>query len=112
VTFDFEEWLSRILPALLADAPGAAAPRRVIQLVVMDREECAFTYVLEGSEVHVERGIADAFDLGIALPGADLEAFAKNRLDVRRALHAGRLKVTGDESLLLWLADRLARARY
>lgn len=106
---DCEEWLAKVLPALLAK--GGASPQRVIQLVVMDREDCTFTYTVDGPKVEVERGIADRFDLGIAMPAADMEAFAVNRLDVTRALRTGRLKVTGDESLLLWLADRLSRVR-
>ena len=107
---DCEDWLSNVLPTLLSE-PAGTSPQRVIQFVVMDREDCAFTYLVDGAEVTVERGIADRFDLGIALPAADLESFAVNRLDIKRALLAGRLKVTGDESLLLWLAERLSRVR-
>ncbi len=109
---DVEDYLAKVLPALLSDGARTSSGQRVIQMVVVDREECAYTYVIHGSDVRVERGVAELFDLGIALPEADLEAFSQNKLDVARALRSGRLKISGDETLLLWLADRLARARY
>lgn len=104
---DVRAYLGEELPELLAVA-GGIDRAAVVQWVIVDREDCDFAYRFADGVLEVSQDPADDVDLTIAFVSADLAAFSAGTLDVARALRTRRLKITGDESLLAWLAERLA----
>ncbi len=109
LTFDCRDYLETVLPALLqqSDAPRLGK-EVVVQFVVSDRADCDRYYAISDERLQVGAGISDRVDLTLGICAEDLLALGSNSLDVARALRTDRLKVMGDDSLLLWLADRLA----
>jgi ubiquinone biosynthesis protein UbiJ len=103
---DVRRYLETELPALLALA-GDIDRRAVVQWIVVDREDCDLAYRFGEDGLEVSNDLADDVDLTLAFVSADLIAFAQQKLDVARALRSRRLKITGDESLLAWMAERL-----
>lgn len=104
-TFEARNYLERELPALLGRS--RCDKRAVIQWVVIDRQDCDFAYHFGDDGVVVSQEIAGESDLTLAFVSADLRAFSERTLDVARALRTRRLKITGDETLLAWMAERL-----
>jgi hypothetical protein len=107
--FEANIYLSSELPALLGAATTPAVPKSaIIQWVVVDRADCDFVYRISEEGVAVSSEIADDADLTVSFVSADLRDFSEHKLDVARALRTKRLKITGDENLLAWMAERLA----
>lgn len=110
MAFDPEDYLSRILPALInsREAPGPV-PQAVLQFMVSDGPELALHYELGAEDgIRVSRGVSDQQDLTLVFLGSDLEAFSQGTLDFSAALSSQRLKVHGDRDLLTWLASHLS----
>lgn len=104
---DPKGYLLEILPALWAHG-APPRPEVVVQFLVIDRGDCDLIYHFDGAGLHVLGGVADRVDLTLAIRSDDLVAFARQELDVDRALRTRRLKVHGDLSLLPWMAERIA----
>src|SRR5687768_1629441 len=96
--------LSTVLPSLLRRSPGAVAEGVVLQLVVPDHEDCRYFYTFAKDDVLVTKGVSDKVDLTLSLVSEDLARFLDASLDIEHALRTRRMKVMGDESLLLALA--------
>ena len=79
----------------------------VIQMMLVDWQDCDFFYRVTKEGVRVREGIADDGDVALAFISEDLAAFSEGRLDADRALGSQRLKVMGDENILLWMANLL-----
>lgn len=107
--FDPRVYLLERLPALLA---LATTPRlnhpAVIQWIVADVDGCDIAYRVSNEGIEAVAELADEVDLTIAFFSVDLQAFSEQKLDVARALRTRRLKINGDETLLAWMAERLA----
>lgn len=107
--FDCRSYLAVELPdQLRKGARTDAQPIIVIQVLVVDQPSCRFAYRIGPSEVHVSPGVNDEAHLTLAFTSRDLEAFSRGSLDAQDAIRSTRLKVMGDERLLLWLSDRIA----
>lgn len=107
---DCPKFLGTDLPSLLS-RNTAGAPDAVIQVIVVDRQDCDLAYFISPEGVAVRPGISDRCDLTLAFVGEDVAALAEGRLDVKRALRTRRLKVIGDESLLVWMSKQLLDPR-
>lgn len=107
--FDPRAYLLERLPGLLglASTPRLNHPA-VIQWIVADRSDCDLAYRVSNEGIQVVEELADEVDLTLAFFSADLRAFSEQTLDVARALRTRRLKINGDETLLAWMAERLA----
>jgi hypothetical protein len=109
VAFDCREYLETVLPALILRTDAPRLERSVVlQFVVTDRPGCDRYYELSDEGLKVGEGISDRVDLTVGICAEDLASLSRNALDVPRALGTRRLKVMGDDSLLLWLSARLA----
>src|SRR5262245_5986160 len=101
-------FLGSELPALLSGGrSGAETPDAVIQMIVVDRDDCDLAYLVSRDGIAVQLGISDRCDLTLSFLDADLGALAEGRLDVARAVRTRRLKVMGDTRLLSWMSERL-----
>ena len=112
VGFDSRRYLEQALPALLG-APDASEAEgvevdAVIQFEVTDLDGYRVHYHFHEGRLDVLKGEAPRVDLAIEIASAELLALSRNTLNTQVALKTSRLKVTGDDRLLLWLADRLA----
>jgi ubiquinone biosynthesis protein UbiJ len=103
-------YLRQVLPALLAKAEAPALKDAVIQFLVVDRTDCDLVYRFSATGLEVVAGVSDEVDLTLAFVSGDLVDFAKQKLDMPRALRTKRLKIHGDTALLEWMADRLSDA--
>ncbi len=103
-----EETLEALLPALLRRSPGAVGEGAVLQIVVPDVAGCRYHYTFAGGDVAVQKGVSDRVDLTLSLVSADLARLFEGALDVEHAVRTRRMKVMGDESLLLALSDAVA----
>jgi len=103
------DYLDTIFPALIARGTGPRPPADlVVQVLITDRHGDDRFYRISEEAVVVGDGVSDDVDLTLAFEADALLELAVNSLDVPAALAARRLRVYGDESHLLWLAQRMA----
>jgi hypothetical protein len=106
VALTTDEILDIVLPALLRKKPHSLDDGTVLQLIVPDAGARCF-YRWSDGEVLVRRGVADKVDLTLSLPADDLESFLDATLDFEHGLRTRRLRLFGDASLLLPIAESM-----
>jgi hypothetical protein len=110
-SFDCRRFLEQVLPELFCmPGDGISDFDAIIQFEVTDLNGYCVHYHFHQGSLDVRQGKAPQADLEIALGSTELAALSRNELHADEALKSARLKVAGDDRLLLWLADRLAAA--
>ena len=99
------QYLREVLPSLIN--PKLFGERGVVQFLVIDDQQADHFLTITPKGVHPQPGRATQPELTLAFLGDDLLAFARGELDVDRALGDRRLRIYGNEELLLRLASAL-----